>query len=290
MANEKIEVGYRHIGTFAKVEYHHKFLLYTDKTGQRYTISGWTGEETSPQLPLGKIHIETGLPNHMGLPYDANNPDNFDNRKTAWYKNADKEPISPQKQYRELIAEAPDLSAKWAEMVRNAQSKDNIYPYDYLRQNSNTLADTLLREAGFPEPEKDGIFRHLAPGSGNKLDRNLVPQHPDDAGISDLKDLSYLEEEKFKENPQYAMQTQPEPAENPKPQSKYEETMAMLQGLLNDTDGSYAKKLLADNPDKVASFNERVQQALEEERQQQLVAQENQNIQQEQQRGFSRSV
>ena len=290
MANEKIEVGYRHIGTFAKVEYHHKFLLYTDKTGQRYTISGWTGEETSPQLPLGKIHIETGLPNHMGLPYDANNPDNFDNRKTAWYKNADKEPISPQKQYRELIAEAPDLSAKWAEMVRNAQSKDNIYPYDYLRQNSNTLADTLLREAGFPEPEKDGIFRHLAPGSGNRLDRNLVPQHPDDAGISDLKDLSYLEEEKFKENPQYAMQTQPEPAENPKPQSKYEETMAMLQGLLNDTDGSYAKKLLADNPDKVASFNERVQQALEEERQQQLVAQENQNIQQEQQRGFSRSV
>ena len=279
----------RHIGTFANVEYHHKFLLYTNKTGRQYTISGWTGEEISPQLPLGKIHIETGLLNHMGLPYNANNPDNFNNKDTAWYLSVDRKPISPQKQYRELIAEAPDLSAKWAEMVRNAQSKDNIYPYDYLRQNSNTLADTLLREAGFPEPEKDGIFRHLAPGSGNKLDRNLV-QHPDDAGISDLKDLSYLEEEEFKEDPQYAMQTQPEPAENPKPESKYEETMAMLQGLLNDTDGSYAKKLLADNPYKVASFNERVQQALEEEQQQQLVAQENQNIQQEQQRGFSRSI
>ena len=290
MANEKIEVGYRHIGTFAGVDYHHKFLLYTDKTGGQYTISGWTGEETTPQLPLGKIHIKTGLPEHIGRPYNAENPDNINNRRNAWYKDEYDNPIAPQKQYRELIAEAPDLSAKWAEMVRNAQSKDNIYPYDYLRQNSNTLADTLLREAGFPEPEKDGIFRHLAPGSGNRLDRNLVPQHPDDAGISDLKDLSYLEEEKFKENPQYAMQTQPEPAENPQPQSKYEETMAMLQGLLNDTDGSYAKKLLADNPDKVASFNERVQQALEEERQQQLVAQENQNIQQEQQRGFSRSV
>lgn len=290
MANEKIEVGYRHIGTFAGVDYHHKFLLYTDKTGGQYTISGWTGEETTPQLPLGKIHIKTGLPEHIGRPYDAENPDNINNRRNAWYKDEYDNPIAPQKQYRELIAEAPDLSAKWQEMVRNAQSKDNIYPYDFLRQNSNTLADTLLREAGFPEPEKDGIFRHLAPGSGNRLDRNLVPQHPDDAGISDLKDLSYLEEEKFKENPQYAMQTQSEPVENPKPQSKYEETMAMLQGLLNDTDGSYAKKLLADNPDKVASFNERVQQALEEERQQQLVAQENQNIQQEQQRGFSRSV
>ena len=290
MANEKIEVGYRHIGTFAGVDYHHKFLLYTDKTGGQYTISGWTGEETTPQLPLGKIHIKTGLPEHIGRPYDAENPDNINNRRNAWYKDEYDNPIAPQKQYRELIAEAPDLSAKWQEMVRNAQSKDNIYPYDFLRQNSNTLADTLLREAGFPEPEKDGIFRHLAPGSGNRLDRNLVPQHPDDAGISDLKDLSYLEEEKFKENPQYAMQTQSEPVENPKPQSKYEETMAMLQGLLNDTDGSYAKKLLADNPDKVASFNERVQQALEEERQQQLVTQENQNIQQEQQRGFSRSV
>ena len=290
MANEKIEVGYRHIGTFAGVDYHHKFLLYTDKTGGQYTISGWTGEETTPQLPLGKIHIKTGLPEHIGRPYDAENPDNINNRRNAWYKDEYDNPIAPQKQYRELIAEAPDLSAKWQEMVRNAQSKDNIYPYDFLRQNSNTLADTLLREAGFPEPEKDGIFRHLAPGSGNRLDRNLVPQHPDDAGISDLKDLSSLEEEKFKENPQYAMQTQSEPVENPKPQSKYEETMAMLKGLLNDTDGSYAKKLLADNPDKVASFNERVQQALEEERQQQLVAQENQNIQQEQQRGFSRSV
>lgn len=299
MANERIEVGYRHIGTFANVDYHHKFLLYTDKTGQQYTISGWAGKEISPQLPLGKIHIETGLPKNIGLPYNAQNPDNFNNRKTAWYKSLDKEPISPQKQYRELIVEAPDLSAKWAEMVRNAQSKDNIYPYDYLRQNSNTLADTLLREAGFPEPAKDGIFQHLAPGSGNKLDKSLVPKDPEDVHISDIKDLSYLDEEKLRGNPQYAIKIQAEttyPSEiaagtdNSQPQSKYEETMAILQGLLNDTDGLYAKKLLADNPDKVASFNERVQQALEEERQQQLVAQENQNIQQEQQRGFSRSV
>ncbi len=34
MANEKIEVGYRHIDTFANVDYHHKFLIYTDKTGR----------------------------------------------------------------------------------------------------------------------------------------------------------------------------------------------------------------------------------------------------------------
>mgnify|MGYP000844426227 FL=1 len=98
------------------------------------------------------------------------------------------------------------------------------------------------------------------------------------------------EEELKRIRQNWEQQHKPLNSSQEKPQSKYEETMAMLQGLLNDTDGSYAKKLLADNPDKVASFNERVQQALEEERQQQLVAQENQNIQQEQQRGFSRSV
>ena len=67
MANEKIEVGYRHIGSLG-VDYHHKFLLYTDKTGKQYTISGWTGTEISEKLPLGKIHIETGLPTYIGLP------------------------------------------------------------------------------------------------------------------------------------------------------------------------------------------------------------------------------
>lgn len=221
---------------------------------------------------LGNIRILANSP------YDGNNPDS-PMRHPA------------QKQYRELIIQAPDLSTKWTEMVRNAQSKDNIYPYDFLRQNSNTLADTLLREEGFPEPEKDGIFRHLAPGSGNKLDKGIVPQHPDDAGISDLKDLSYLEEEKLKENPQYAMQTQAETVDNPKPQSKYEETMAMLQGLLNDTDGSYAQEVLAEHSEQVARFDEKVCQSMEEEqsKQQALADRESQIQQEAQQRGLSHS-
>jgi|GEM_PF-5827824 len=32
---EKIEVGYRNIGSFGGVEYYHKFLLYTDNTGNQ---------------------------------------------------------------------------------------------------------------------------------------------------------------------------------------------------------------------------------------------------------------
>ena len=75
--------------------------------------------------------------------------------------------------------------------------------------------------------------------------------------------------------------------EQHKPLSKYEETRAMLQNLLNDTDGSYAKKLVAENPVEVIRFSENnVQQ------QQELAERENRNMQQQEepQRSFSRSV
>ena len=158
------------------------------KQGKQYTISGWTDEENvSSNLPLGNIRILAGIP------YDSNNPDS-----------SSRHPI--QKQYRELITEAPDLSQKWAEMVCNAKSKD-IYPYDFLKQNSNTLADTVLREAGLKEPKKDGYGwgDHLSPRSENKLDKNLVPKDPEKAGALDLLDLSA--QNNRTDNLQYAEQT-----------------------------------------------------------------------------------
>lgn len=76
------------------------------------------------------------------------------------------------------------------------------------------------------------------------------------------------------------------------PQSKYDELRAMLHGLINDTDGSYAQKVLAEHPEQVARFDEKVRQVMEEEqnRQQELAVRESQNYQyEEQQRGFARS-
>lgn len=80
--------------------------------------------------------------------------------------------------------------------------------------------------------------------------------------------------------------------EQHKPLSKYEETRAMLQNLLSDTDGSYAKKLLANNQEEVASFSEKIQGSIEQTRLQELAERESRNTlqQEEQQRGFSRSV
>lgn len=80
--------------------------------------------------------------------------------------------------------------------------------------------------------------------------------------------------------------------EQHKPLSKYEETRSMLQGLLNDTDGSYAKKLLANNQEEVASFGEKIQGRIEQTKLQELTEREGRNTlqQEEQQRNFSRFV
>lgn len=182
MADEKIEVGYRQLGEKLGIDYHHKFLLYTDKTGHQYTISGWMDEEnTTEKLPNGNIRVL------VNAPYDGRNPDHHD----FSIRN------QSQKQYRETIIEAPDLSTQWGEMIKNAQSKDNIYPYDIMNQNSNAFADSVLRDVGLPEPKLDGlaIGNHLAPSSGHKLNRNIAPPKSQrDLGLSDIGDALSLDD------------------------------------------------------------------------------------------------
>jgi hypothetical protein len=168
MSNETIEVGYRNIGVMGGVDYYHKFLLYTDSAGNQHTISGWTDPENSTEaLPFGNIRV------FANTPFDANNPDS---------------PLMHpgQQQHRETIVQGADLSATWAAMVENANSKDNIYPYDPIRQNSNTFADSVLRDAGLRQPTQDGLFGHLAPGSDKPLDRDVVPRSADDLGLSNI--------------------------------------------------------------------------------------------------------
>lgn len=168
MSNETIEVGYRNIGTAGGVDYHHKFLLYTDSSGNQYTISGWTDPDNITEaLPFGNIRV------FSNTPFDANNPDS--------------PTMHPgQRQHRETIAEGADLSATWAAMIENANSKDNRFPYDPIRQNSNTLADSVLKDAGLKQPTQDGIKGHLAPGSGKPLDKDVKPRSSEDLGISNI--------------------------------------------------------------------------------------------------------
>ena len=96
-----------------------------------------------------------------------------------------------------------------------------------------------------------------------------------------------MQQKTNQEKQQNTSQRDEKVAENEKKsQSKYEETQSMLQNLLNDTDGSYAKKLVAEKLGEVTRFSETNVQ------QQELAERENRNMQQqeEQQRGFSRSA
>lgn len=54
----------------------------------------------------------------------------------------------------------------------------------------------------------------------------------------------------------------------PKPISKLDKLEAMMHGLLNDKDGSFAKQVLAENREVVDAFNAKVQEKMEQERQQ----------------------
>ena len=53
-----------------------------------------------------------------------------------------------------------------------------------------------------------------------------------------------------------------------KPLSKADKFHALVQGLLNDKDGSFAKQVLAENREVVDAFNAKVQERMEQERQQ----------------------
>lgn len=282
---EKIEVSYRHIGEGPLGKgYYHKFLLYTDKNGQQYTISGWTDENNqNTDLPFGNIRVRANWA------YDKLNADHPDN-PNAWYYDQNFNPISPQKQHRELITEAPDLSEKWKEMTQKAISKDNIYPYDYLRQNSNTLADVVLREADLPEPKMDGMFRYLAPGSGKQMDKDLVPKNPNNRSISDIKELSHLEENDLLQNhTQYAHAPQ---SGNQKSQTAQAPDTFRLQvqdsGPFNDPflDRYYAAVMAGDCQlaDQVAiDFTQSPQGQEMAQQGQQLLAENQQQLEQQQQ-------
>ncbi|AWH24476.1 hypothetical protein C1932_04835 [Stenotrophomonas sp. YAU14D1_LEIMI4_1] len=63
-------------------------------------------------------------------------------------------------------------------MVADAKAKSDRFPYDPQLQNSNSLADSILRDAKLAEPTQDGFEKHWAPASGRKLDESLKPKVP----------------------------------------------------------------------------------------------------------------
>ena len=152
------------------------------------------------------------------------------------------------------------------EIGQEINKRNFPYPILGLGENSNSVASTLLKGMGLRDPD---LGKALTPGEGSLL----IPE-------TELKQIRQNWEQKH---------SNVNTSQNDNP-SKYDETMAMIQGLLNDTDGSYTKQVLAENADIIARFDEKVQNNFEKE-QQNLANRESQSIQHEEQgKGFSRSV
>ncbi|UOO86090.1 hypothetical protein [Neisseria arctica] len=137
------------------------------------------------------------------------------------------------------------------------------YPILGLGENSNSVASTLLKGMGLRDPD---LGNALTPGEGSLL----IPEE-------ELKRIRQNWEQKHSQNPTQS-------------QSTFDKVSAMVQGLINDTDGSYAKKVIEEHSEEMTSFEEKVRLSIEQDRQRELAERGSQTVQhEEQQRNFSRS-
>ncbi len=142
---ETIEVMYKPVKGFPGRL--HKFIVYTDRSGKKRAARGGPGGFNFGSPAFQDVVTEYGF-------YEKEFPD--------W---------APAGAYEsEVIASREDLSREWS-LIRS--SMDDIeskeYPYSLL-QNSNTVVDKALRDAGLSAPSMyKGGPRDPAPGSGQEF-------------------------------------------------------------------------------------------------------------------------
>lgn len=116
-------------------------------------------------------------------------------------------------------------------------------------------------------------FRSSSPAVQNSIKNNRIPDEK--ANLLKLDGYEKLIEEHEKNK-----------GKEKSSQSEYDRFHAMVQGLLNDKDGSFAEKLLAENKHIVDALDARVQEAMEKDRQWQLAQENEKAMEQVQQRHY----
>jgi len=168
---ERIEVGYAPAAFVGGFGVYHKYILYTNASGERFIARGGPGnfgpgalaggrDEPSSSVVFKNIKTYTGVYKGSDLiggdwdrARDSENPD-----PTA----------TPHP--RETIQEGADLSGEWAKIKEVVDRiGDQQIPYDPRSTNSNATVDEALREAGLPLPQRDGPNDNWSPGSGFDL-------------------------------------------------------------------------------------------------------------------------
>jgi len=131
---ESILVAYKLIGTGLPMPVYQKELIYINNHGVKISLKGKPSK--SKKEGFGDVIITS---------------ETHDGNGTSHY---------------ESIMSGDDLSGIWDDIEMNMVSYNNS-KYDPLTNNSNTVVDKALRDAGLPTPKKDGYLDNWAPGSDN---------------------------------------------------------------------------------------------------------------------------
>jgi Ca2+-binding RTX toxin-like protein len=160
---EKIEVGYTPAAGVGALGIFHKYILYTDSSGNEFYARGGPGYigpgasdgglDESSTSPFGNIKTKDGAYTNKTPDWDfARDPNNT---------NPDLKPHP-----RELISEGADLGSAWERIKDAMRDIDNRdVPYDPTASNSNASVDEALRRSGLPSPKEDTPDKNWAPGS-----------------------------------------------------------------------------------------------------------------------------
>lgn len=175
--DETIEVRYKQLGP----NYHHKYIVYTDSDGNEYGARGGptTGQSSHAGFEgISEEIIDTSGFGNIATEYGEYKGDVIDgngNIVEIGFADYDADDTDP----RETMAEGADLSTVW-ESIKTAL--DNIgssnIQYQPFSQNSNTVIDAALIDAGLTEPQDDNFSENWAPGSGDFKDSSGTNNSP----------------------------------------------------------------------------------------------------------------
>jgi hypothetical protein len=179
---ETIEVFYTLLGDINGTAFYHKYIVYTDSDGNKFATRGGTSVrandfsdtliktssetiDSSGSEPLGEIVTEHGVYDETFADFDRENDDPG-----------------------EVIVQAQDLSNEWnviKQTMDDIESDDRLYRV--LNDNSNTIVDEALENAGLSAPSQDNVDGYFAPGSRDGDSVLSTPLVQD--AIKPIKDL-----------------------------------------------------------------------------------------------------
>jgi hypothetical protein len=148
---ESITVGYRQLGP----GYYHKFVVYTDSSGNQWATSGWAGKDSSVKFSDFSQSGSSGS-GSSGSDFGSiittggtSDPRRYDSFYPDHPKNPDGTDKYPGKDIKwEPVKTGDNLSGDWKKVT---DAMDGIagekHQYRPLDQNSNTAADEALRRA-----------------------------------------------------------------------------------------------------------------------------------------------